>query len=150
MVMEPKYLAFRRWLYTPIIIWQGDWIPKASSHSGFSLDNLSNNFNWIDQQTDYEIPFIVHRDSRFRDYVVQNPPCTALEQMICHDVIEWKTLNPSNTSTLSLLLHQKCIAHDALKSFIHRNLKQVRGSKRPFLTVHRSLKKSCFCCWKHV
>ena len=26
--MEPKYLAFRRWLYTPIIIWQGDWIPR--------------------------------------------------------------------------------------------------------------------------
>ena len=22
--MEPKYLAFRRWLYTPIIIWQGE------------------------------------------------------------------------------------------------------------------------------
>ena len=30
MVMEPKYLAFRRWLYTPIIIWQGDWIPRDS------------------------------------------------------------------------------------------------------------------------
>ena len=29
MVMEPKYYAFRRWLYTPIIIWQGDWIPRA-------------------------------------------------------------------------------------------------------------------------
>ena len=28
--MEPKYLAFRRWLYTPIIIWQGDWIPRDS------------------------------------------------------------------------------------------------------------------------
>ena len=26
-VMEPKYLPFRRWLYIPIIIWQGDWIP---------------------------------------------------------------------------------------------------------------------------
>ena len=29
MVMEAKYLALRRWLYTPIIIWQGDWIPRA-------------------------------------------------------------------------------------------------------------------------
>ena len=29
MVLEPKYLAFRRWLYTPIIIWQGDWIPRV-------------------------------------------------------------------------------------------------------------------------
>ena len=28
MVMEPKYYAFRRWLDTPIIIWQGDWIPR--------------------------------------------------------------------------------------------------------------------------
>ena len=26
--MEPKYLGFRRWLYTPIIIWQGDWISR--------------------------------------------------------------------------------------------------------------------------
>ena len=25
--MEPKYLAFWRWLHTPIFIWQGDWIP---------------------------------------------------------------------------------------------------------------------------
>ena len=30
MVMEPKYLAFRRWLYTPIIIWEGDWILRVS------------------------------------------------------------------------------------------------------------------------
>ena len=29
-VMEPKYLSFRRWLYTPIIIWQGGWIPRAN------------------------------------------------------------------------------------------------------------------------
>ena len=29
MVMEPKYLPFRRWLYTPIIIWKGDWIPRV-------------------------------------------------------------------------------------------------------------------------
>ena len=29
MVMEPKYLAFRRWLYIPVIIWQGDWIPRG-------------------------------------------------------------------------------------------------------------------------
>ena len=28
MVIEPKYFAFRRWLYTPIIFWQGDWIPR--------------------------------------------------------------------------------------------------------------------------
>ena len=30
MIMEPKYLAFRRWLYTPIIIWQGPggWIHR--------------------------------------------------------------------------------------------------------------------------
>ena len=26
--MEPKYSAFWRWLYTPIIIWQGDWIHR--------------------------------------------------------------------------------------------------------------------------
>ena len=30
--MEPKYLAFRRWLYTPIILWQGDWIPRDRDH----------------------------------------------------------------------------------------------------------------------
>ena len=29
MVIEPKYLPFRRWLYTPIIIWKGDWIPRV-------------------------------------------------------------------------------------------------------------------------
>ena len=29
--MEPKYLSFRRRLYTPIIIWQGDRIPRALS-----------------------------------------------------------------------------------------------------------------------
>ena len=28
MVLEPKYYAFRRWLDTPIILWQGDWIPS--------------------------------------------------------------------------------------------------------------------------
>ena len=33
--MEPKYLAFRRWLYTPIIIWQGDWICRDSLESSF-------------------------------------------------------------------------------------------------------------------
>ena len=33
--MEPKYLAFRRWLYTPIIIWQGDWIPRVSISLAF-------------------------------------------------------------------------------------------------------------------
>ena len=26
-LMEPKYLSFRRWPRTPIILWQGDWIP---------------------------------------------------------------------------------------------------------------------------
>ncbi len=30
-VMEPKDYAFRRWLDTPIIIWQGDWIPMEWS-----------------------------------------------------------------------------------------------------------------------
>ena len=29
--MEPKYLAFWRWLYTPIIIWQGDWILRETN-----------------------------------------------------------------------------------------------------------------------
>ena len=26
--MEPKYFAFQRWLDTPSILWQGDWIPR--------------------------------------------------------------------------------------------------------------------------
>ena len=30
-VMEPEYQAFWRWLYTPIIIWQGDWITRVSN-----------------------------------------------------------------------------------------------------------------------
>ena len=29
MVVEPKYFAFWMWLDTPIILWQGDWIPRA-------------------------------------------------------------------------------------------------------------------------
>ncbi len=28
MVMEPKYYAFRRWLETPIISWEYNWIPR--------------------------------------------------------------------------------------------------------------------------
>ena len=31
--MEPKYYAFRRWLYTPIILWQGDWIPRDTQNT---------------------------------------------------------------------------------------------------------------------
>ena len=30
MVMEPKYCAFRRWLYTPIILWHGE--PGSLGH----------------------------------------------------------------------------------------------------------------------
>ena len=29
--MEPKYYAFRRWLDTPIIIWEYDWMPRVWS-----------------------------------------------------------------------------------------------------------------------
>ena len=29
MVLEPKYYAFRRWLYTPIILWEHDWMPRV-------------------------------------------------------------------------------------------------------------------------
>ena len=32
MVMETKCSAFRRWLDIPIILWQGDWIPRDSNY----------------------------------------------------------------------------------------------------------------------
>ena len=35
--MEPKYLAFRRWLNTPIIIWQDDWIPRLCTYQQSAL-----------------------------------------------------------------------------------------------------------------
>ena len=36
--MEPKYLAFRRWLDIPIIIWEYEWIPRhLLKRSGFEL-----------------------------------------------------------------------------------------------------------------
>ena len=57
---------------------KGDWIPKASSHAGFSFDNLNNNLNSIDQQTDYEIQFIVHRDSRCQRLCSSKSPLYSL------------------------------------------------------------------------
>ena len=44
--MEPKYLAFRRWLYTPIIIWQGDWIPRECSKYTLPMDPMGYNLRW--------------------------------------------------------------------------------------------------------
>ena len=31
MVMELKYFVFWRWLYTPIILWQGNWIARVGN-----------------------------------------------------------------------------------------------------------------------
>ena len=37
--MEANYLAFRRWLFIPIILWQGDWIPRDLEWFHFSLNH---------------------------------------------------------------------------------------------------------------
>ena len=36
MVMEPKYYAFWRWLDTPIISWEYDWMPRVKESSKFT------------------------------------------------------------------------------------------------------------------
>ena len=45
--MEPKYLAFRRWLYTPIILWQGDWIPRVCFWFILSCSSYLPNWNLV-------------------------------------------------------------------------------------------------------
>ena len=150
--MDTKYFSFRRWLYTPIIIWQGDWIPKASSHSGFSLDNLNNNLTSIDQQTDYEIPFIVHRDSRCQRLCSSKSSLYSLgtnDMSWCYrmeDVEPFKHLDPESAAP-SKVHCSRCFEK------LHPpepEQKQVRGSKRPFLTLHSSLNNSIYCYWKQI
>ena len=40
MAMEPKYLPFRRWLDTLIIVWKYDWIPRAYNTIPFGVTSL--------------------------------------------------------------------------------------------------------------
>ena len=41
MVREPEYYAFRRWLDTPIIIWEYDWIPRGCCYLSYGSQFLA-------------------------------------------------------------------------------------------------------------
>ena len=41
MAMEPKYYAFRRWLDTPIMLWQYDWMPRVIHYTSLYTDPIN-------------------------------------------------------------------------------------------------------------
>ena len=149
--MELKYLAFRRWLYTPIIIWKVIGFLRHPVMLASLLIIWINNLNSIDQQTDYEIQFIVHRDSRCQRLCSSKSPLYSLgtnDMSWCYRIwrrwtlqTPWPWVCCSIKSALLTMLW-KASSTGTSKKFV-----DPKDPFQPF-TVH--WKKTSFCCWKHV
>ena len=77
---EPKYLSFRRWLYTPIIIWEGDWILRDYINMYLYIYSLS---SWKPKDPPATMPRLLPENP--------GPPSPHIKG--CYFLAGWKALN---------------------------------------------------------
>ena len=80
--MEPIiYTLLRRWLYTPIIVWQGDWIPRErhqSNKTKVKIKPITEAFGYliVFQVNPMSIPWRIH-GTGISTYMNRNQPNVA-------------------------------------------------------------------------
>ena len=80
--MEPIiYTLLRRWLYTPIIIWQGDWIPRErhqNNKTKVTIKPMTKAFGYfiVFQVNPMSIPWRIH-GTGISTYMNENQPNVA-------------------------------------------------------------------------
>ena len=118
--MEPKYLSFWRWLYTPIIIWEGDWIPIGFTKTVTGVRQAP----MYVVNSDHISPSEFLRKISLRQQKLPNP---------VHDPHRKKKIKPPNSSNglipSSLTPLFAVVKHQGNCSKSERNQKKLGGQK---------------------
>ncbi len=134
--MEPKYLAFRRWLYTPIIIWQGGEVVffigvtlgGAVIHD--SLSQMADSGVWSFGDDEY----LVGKISR-SNFFVQGP-LAQWGGAGAGKVMHWKKEIPMDVPwSPSFWRHTLATCHSQLDAKIQKQLQMYKEWQFPGITV---------------